>query len=180
MSVLIGYASALGSTREVAERIASRIREDGHPCEAVPLGQVREVNRYDAVVIGSAIHNQAWLPEATRFIRDNSVALANRPSWLFGVGMPAALPRPFRKRAAAHERAKTVADFYASIHPRGDELFSGVFRSDQMPPVTRLIFRLLGGRFGDFRNWSDIDTWADGIARQLNASTETVPDGKSR
>lgn len=146
MNILIAYASARGSTREIAERIAARLGVQRHQCEVLPLDRVSDVKRYQAAIIGSAIHDQAWLPEAIRFVSDNSAALVDRPVWL-------------------------------SIHPRGDELFSGVFRSEQLPPVKRLIFRLLGGRFGDFRDWPGIDAWADAIAHELSASTSTVQDG---
>lgn len=178
MNILIAYASARGSTREIAERIAARLGMQRHQCEVLPLDRVSDVKRYQAAIIGSAIHDQAWLPEAIRFVSDNSATLVDRPVWLFGVGMPAAMPWPFRTRAAAYEKAKAVAAIGESIHPRGDELFSGVFRSEQLPPVKRLIFRLLGGRFGDFRDWPGIDAWADGIAHELSASTSTVQDGE--
>jgi menaquinone-dependent protoporphyrinogen oxidase len=30
-----------------------------------------------------------------------------------------------------------------------------------------LIFRLLGGRFGDYRDWTAVDAWTDDIATAL-------------
>ena len=51
------------------------------------------------MVLGSAIHNGAWLPEATEVVRANAEVLAAKPVWLFSVGMVAALPRRLQGRA---------------------------------------------------------------------------------
>jgi len=45
------------------------------------------VGGYDAVVLGSAIHNQDWLAGSTDFVQRNLGTLAGRPVWLFSVGM---------------------------------------------------------------------------------------------
>lgn len=42
--------------------------------------------RSDAAVLGSAIHNQVWLPEAATFVMSHVRELAIRPVWLFSVG----------------------------------------------------------------------------------------------
>jgi menaquinone-dependent protoporphyrinogen IX oxidase len=58
MSVLIAYGSAHGSTKEIAERIAARIRLVVPP-DAVSVQDMKEAPREptaQAMVIGSAIH----------------------------------------------------------------------------------------------------------------------------
>jgi menaquinone-dependent protoporphyrinogen oxidase len=171
MFVLVGYASAHGSTQQVAERIAERLRSRGVGVEALPLDQVRHTDRYDAVVLGSAIHDQAWLPQARQFVQRNAPQLAAQPVWLFSVGMPGALAQALRG-LAAREGPKILADLTAGlsddIKPRDHRLFSGVVRAEHLPKVGRLFFRALGGRYGDFRNWQEIDTWAEDIARALS------------
>ncbi|MGH4011856.1 MAG: flavodoxin domain-containing protein [Pseudonocardiaceae bacterium] len=72
---------------------AHKIRRGLLPRRARWTDRVRDLCRYDAVVLGSAIHNQEWLPQAIRFVRRNLDALAARPVWLFSAGMPGALPR---------------------------------------------------------------------------------------
>jgi menaquinone-dependent protoporphyrinogen oxidase len=168
MVVLVGYASEHGSTRGIAERVAARLGEHGSRVDVLPLDRVQDVGGYDAVVLGSAIHDRAWLPRATQFVRRNLGALAGRPVWLFSVGMPDALPGPVRALAKKKEEAQVIAGFRDAIHPRGHHLFSGVFRPDQVPFVGRLIFKAIGGRSGDFRNWQEIDAWAEEIASLLD------------
>jgi menaquinone-dependent protoporphyrinogen oxidase len=169
MKILITYASAHGSTAEIAERIATRLRARGSEVDAIAVENAPRVEEFDAVVVGSAIHDGAWLPSAATFMTKNARTLATRPTWLFSVGMVDALPRFFRKWAKV-EGPKVVAPFSASIRPRGIELFSGVIREEHLPWLGRALFRLLGGHFGDYRNWAAIDAWADALVDDLALS----------
>jgi menaquinone-dependent protoporphyrinogen oxidase len=171
MMVLVGYASEHGSTRDIAQRMAARLSEGERRVEVLSLDRVRDLGRYEAVVLGSAIHDQEWLPLATRFVRRNLDTLAARPVWLFSVGMPGALPVPLRK-LAMKEESKVIADFRDAIVPRDHHLFSGVIDRDQLSFVGRLLFRALGGRYGDFRDWTEVDAWAENIAHQLTVTAE--------
>lgn len=166
MVVLVGFASAHGSTRGIAERLAARLRYDQISAEARSVTQIESLTGFEAVVLGSAIHDQAWLPEAVRFVRENAAALSGRPVWLFSVGMPGALPRVLR-RWAMREGPKVLAEIDAAAHSRGQRLFSGVIRPDQFPLISRVVFRLMGARWGDYRDWAGIDEWADQIAGEL-------------
>ena len=67
MTVLVAYASALGSTREIAQDVASRMAAALGDVECRSVEEVKSVSDYEAVVAGSAIHNQAWLPPALLF-----------------------------------------------------------------------------------------------------------------
>ena len=122
--------------------------------------------RYDAVVVGSALHDRAWVPEAVVFLSRHAALLAGMPVWLFSVGMTAALARPLR-RLAEREGPSAVAPLAALVRPRGTRLFSGVVSRRHFPPASRAALRLMGGRYGDFRDWADIDAWAAGIAADL-------------
>lgn len=69
MPVLITYASSRGSTKEVAERIASRLHADGIAVDCRPVDRVYSVENYSAVIMGSAVHAAKWLLDAQRFSR---------------------------------------------------------------------------------------------------------------
>lgn len=170
----MGYASAQGSTREIAERLATRLRDRGAEVDCAALQDGPVVERYDAVVVGSAIQNAAWLPEADSFVRREAAKLARRPVWLFSVGMPAALGRILRRLAAKSEAARVAAPYRVLVRPRGARLFSGVFLRERTSARAALAFRLLGGRFGDFRDWPAIDSWADEIAMALRLGSRRV------
>src|SRR6478752_10720837 len=79
MTVLVAYATAHGSTRGIAERITARLGERHVAAQARPVSEIESVFDDDGVVVGSAIHGQAWLPEAVRFMRNNATTLG-RPA----------------------------------------------------------------------------------------------------
>src|SRR5947209_4020285 len=89
MSVLVTYATAKGSTREIAERIAKRL-ETLVTAECLPVNEVRTASTpsYSAIIVGSAIHVGSWLGPARHFIHSNAAALEAKPVWAFSVGMP--------------------------------------------------------------------------------------------
>ena len=167
MTVLVAYGSVYGSTQGIAERIAVRLEQHHLDVETRSVDDANELDRYAAFVIGSAIHAHAWLPNASRFIRDNAHVLSERPTWLFSVGMPGAVGPPFRKLAMS-EGPIVAEEFQCLIHPRAHRLFSGVVRRSHFPDLrSRIAFRAMGCHYGDFRNWHEIDAWADEIAGHL-------------
>ncbi|MBQ0984779.1 flavodoxin domain-containing protein [Streptomyces sp. F63] len=167
-AVLVAYASEHGSTREIAERVARRLTRSGHRAEARPVdGAVDpDPGRYDAVVVGSAVHNQQWLPAAAGYVRRHRTELSKRPVWLFSVGMAEALGRALRNRAMRHE-PKDMPALRGEIHPVETRQFSGAVRRGDLPPAGHAVFMAMGGRYGDYRHWEQIDAWTDGIAQRL-------------
>ncbi|MFJ9661248.1 flavodoxin domain-containing protein [Streptomyces griseoflavus] len=168
MNVLVGYATAHGSTRTIAERTATVLRRAGLTAEARPVGEVEDAETYDAFVLGSAVHGQSRLRPAGDFVRDHRDVLVARPVWLFSVGMPAALRGPWR-RMAPREVPAIEKDLPPRLVYRSHRLFSGVVEPSHLSATGRLLFRLVGGRFGDFRDGEAVDAWAAGIAGELRA-----------
>lgn len=166
MRVLIAYATADGSTREIADRIAVRLRERDYPTDVSPADGVREIAAYDAVLIGSAVHSRQWLEAAIAFLHAHRGALAERPLWVFSVGMPDSLPRFLRKLARTEETG--ILSHLDGLEPEGHRLFSGVVRPGQFPFASRVFLRMVGGRYGNFRDWAAIDQWAATIAARLD------------
>jgi menaquinone-dependent protoporphyrinogen oxidase len=170
--ILVAYAGEHGSTREIAECLARRLVQRGAAADCVPVGPTAHPAAYQAVVLGSAIHDGAWLPEAATFAHLHAAALAARTVWLFSVGMPGALGPLLRRAAARAEAGAVLKEFREEIRPRGERLFTGVVRQEHLPRRGGLVLRLLGGRFGDFRDWPAIRGWADDIATALGCPHE--------
>lgn len=167
--VLVAYATTHGSTRQIALRIGDALRQQGLTAEIAPVDQLDHLAGFDAVVLGSAVHRQSWLPEATEFVRTHQAALTRRPVWFFSVGMVAAMPRRFRGWMM-REGPMAVAVARQSIEPAGERLFSGVVTPDQYPLSGRIVFRLMGGRYGDYRDWRAIEAWGRQIAAELSSA----------
>ena len=175
MSILVAYASKHGATQGIAERIAERLRSAGLEAEARPVRQVRSLAGYDAFVIGSALYLFHWLKEAQSFVRRNRAVLASRPVWIFSSG-PIGTDRVDKDGhdvlAAAGPRE--LPELVEAVNSREHHVFFGAYDPQQRPiglserfigliPAARAAFPA-----GDFRDWAEIDTWADAIARDLS------------
>lgn len=169
MKILVSYASAAGSTRGVAERLAARLAARGHAIECDSINARPDPAGFDVVVIGSAVHDQAWLPEAMRWLDTHRPALRNEPVWAFSVGVPAAVGRPFRG-LARFEGSKIIASVEERVSLQGHRLFSGVVAANAFSGRSRSAFRLMGCRSGDYRDWPAIDAYADAIADDLETA----------
>jgi menaquinone-dependent protoporphyrinogen IX oxidase len=85
MVVLVGYATEHGSTQGAAMRIRDRLQQHGVAADVRPMSEVQDLSRYDAAVLGSAIHDGKWLPPARQFVDRNAAGLRERPVWMFSV-----------------------------------------------------------------------------------------------
>ena len=173
--VLVSYASRFGSTRDVATRIADRLRVRGCEVRVCSVEDGVPVNGYDAVVLGSGVYDGSWTTDATASVRRQARDLAHKPVWLFSVGSFGDR-HPVIGRLMLKE-PKEIGEFEQLIHPRGYRVFAGVIDLEHWPTWARLLFRALGGRDGDNRSWPDIDGWADQIARALDRNTASANGG---
>lgn len=177
--ILVGYASTHGSTRGVAERIAARLDERGHRVELRALHQVAGVREYDVVVLGSAVHDGAWLPEATEFVRRNRAALVGRTVYTFSVatlGEQSTMVSPVvTMLLRSLGESKKITASKKMIHPVDHHRFAGALAPEHYSRIGQMIFRVMGGRFGDHRNWREIDDWAERIDQQLAATQRPCP-----
>lgn len=178
MRVLVVYASRLGATQGIAERIAARLHQEGldaTTCCAAKDGEPgcpatvsRDLAGFDAFVIGSAVHAGNWLDEAAAFVRANHTILASRPVWLFSSGPLGTNPR------YAEAEPRGVKEFNGALSPRDHRVFFGALDRDAVQDgdpsfIERVVAKTLLPA-GDFRDWEKIDTWAAGIAHQLAGS----------
>lgn len=169
MYVLVAYATDHGSTREIAERIGRVLSDRGLSVDVLPADKATAAEGYHAFVIGSAVHDQMWLTPARDLVHRLAEDVADRPVWLFSVGMPGALRWPLKRWAYAEE-PRLLAQFDGRLEPRAHRLFSGVIAPEHLPRGGRFWFRAIGGHYGDYRAWPQIEAWADDIARALVAA----------
>ena len=168
LRVLVAYATKYGSTKGVAERIAANVQACGDRVEVLPVDEVADAGGYDAIIFGSAVFNQRWVPEAEEFVRRNRKALASRPVWVFSVGTFGDSKRiigPLMKR-----EPKGIQTLDQAIHPREYRVFAGVIDRHRWPSLSRLFYHSLGGHLGDNRDWPAIEAWADTIRQALRST----------
>ena len=158
MRVLVTYASKHGSTQEVAERIASTLNEQGVRAELRPMNQVGVLDGYDGVVIGSAIYIGRWMREATQFVERFRPALAGRRVWLFSSGPLGDTPGVDPPQIAELKTLLKVVEH---------RLFAGALRKERLSLLERALAKGVKAPYGDFRDWSQIDSWSASIAHDL-------------
>jgi len=171
MSILVTYATAKGSTREIAERIVERLEVFATPVECLPVKEVRTASlpNYTAIIVGSAIHVGSWLGPARRFIHGNAAVLKAKPVWVFSVGMPP-------KEADRVSEELMIEGKIRKVLPdlRGHKLFQGRFYQQDLGWFLGLIFKCCvpkeKARWGDERNWEAIDAWADSVGEEISGS----------
>jgi len=183
MTILVGYASVHSATEGIAREMGDRLRKGGIDASVRPLNEVRDVSSYKGFVIGSAIHDQEWLPSAQSFLERFVVELSRYPVWLFSVcavGDTASFFGP--KLSALIRRARRddaiVARTTKSITPLAHRHFAGALRKGDWSRAGELFLKLCGGVVGDHRDWQDVDAWADEIARTLH--TRNQAKGRER
>ncbi len=86
-TVLVAYKTYAGSTGEVAECIASVLREGGIPVEVRPLREVRDVRPYRAVILGAPMRRFRWEPEVVKFLKRHREGLGRIPVAYFTVSL---------------------------------------------------------------------------------------------
>ena len=86
MRVLVTAASKHGATFEIATAIGEELTRAGIDARVEPLEDVRSLDKYDGVVVGSGIYAGHWLGAAKEFIDQHATELALRPLWLFSSG----------------------------------------------------------------------------------------------
>jgi menaquinone-dependent protoporphyrinogen oxidase len=161
MTLLIAYASKHGSTREIAERIAEKLRQLGKQAETRSVDAVSDPESYEALVIGSAVYYGSWLKEATEWVCRNQAVLAARPVWLFSSG-------PLGTEVKDTEpQPKELAEFRETIGPRDQRIFFGALEHSRLSFAERMMVKAVRAPEGDFRDWQAIEAWAASIARDL-------------
>lgn len=181
MNVLVAYATRHGATQGIAERIGEVLRQRGLEASVDTVEHVSAVDQYDAFVVGSAAYMGGWLKGANAFVQSHRSTLASKPIWLFSsgpVGSETIDAKGHDVRASAVP--KEFAELRDVLHPRDEHVFWGAYDPDAKPiglaeSFGQRILKLMPAAAreaipsGDFRDWPEIEAWAESIARQLAA-----------
>jgi menaquinone-dependent protoporphyrinogen oxidase len=171
-SVLVGYASKHGSTAEIAQVIADKMRESGLDVDCKPLHEVGSLKDYDAVVLGSALYAGHWRGEARRFLHAHAEGLSERPLWIFSsgpVGQSANTLEP-----ASLEPKRVMAEV-EKLGARGHVVFGGRLPTQPHGPLEQVLVRHTPKQYRDRRHWAEIREWASQVAETLVASGARSP-----
>lgn len=157
-TVLVAYASATGSTVDVAAALGETLGERGFRVDVQPIRADLPLGGYDRVLIGSAVQHGTWLPEAIAFVEENQAALDRVPVGLFCVHIQNGGDdeSSCRKRAAYLDAVRPL------VGPVAEGFFMGRFNRRG----ARLMLPGWLARFVptlDFRNWDRVHAWGETV-----------------
>ena len=164
--ILVAYASGFGSTAEVARAIGDALSSANARVDVASVADIEDVTPYDAVIVGSPIRYDKWMPEATGFVERFASDLKDRPVALFFTCL--ALSREDDRSARqARSYADRLREGISGVRPLDVAGFAGVLDYSRFPvlvrPFARFLFSFLRVREGDYRNWDAIGEWAGSL-----------------
>ncbi len=170
MRILVVYGSELGTTGEVAVEIGRCLCAQGNTVDVRWVEHVHGMFDYDAVVVGSAIHYDRWMSEATHFVRHHEAVLRSLPVAYFFCCL-AATQRVDAARRQVQEYVRKVSATSAVVTPVSVQGFAGALDYSRLSWLKRQLAKLVigskGVAEGDYRDWVAIRAWGHGLAPLL-------------
>jgi menaquinone-dependent protoporphyrinogen oxidase len=168
-SILVTYASRYGATQEVAETVATVLREQGLTVDLQPMRTVQTLAGYGAVVLGAPLYIGSWQKDAQKFLTQHRDALVQRPVAIFTLG-------PIGSEQEEWDGVRVQLDQqmakYPWLKPVALELFGGRYDPARLRFPDSLLTLLPATPLrnkpaSDVRDWTAIRAWAGKLAAQL-------------
>jgi menaquinone-dependent protoporphyrinogen oxidase len=167
--VLVAYASKYGSTGGVADAIGKELCGKDVAADVVLIKNADNISSYQGVIIGSAIYMGKWMSEAVDFVKKNKDSLCKVPVAYFLVCMTLSQPTE-KNRAKVLSYMDPILKAVPEIKPVGIGTFAGAMDYNNLSWINKKILKSKGTPEGDFRDWTAIRTWAEGLRSPLLAS----------
>jgi menaquinone-dependent protoporphyrinogen oxidase len=160
MKVLVTAGSKHGATYGIAEHIAKTLIDRSFQVELLDPVAVTDLAGYDAVVLGSAVYAGNWREDAIEFSERFSASLQTLPVWIFSSG-------PLGDRADDVSKLNQMDAPMESTGARSHTWFDGKLIKEDLSFGERAVVKMVRAPFGDFRDWDDIEAWANNVADEL-------------
>ncbi|HSP17897.1 MAG TPA: flavodoxin domain-containing protein [Myxococcaceae bacterium] len=180
-TVLVVYSTHDGQTRKIAERIATVLRVRRHVVELLDASRLPrglELDRFQAVFVGSPVHARGYLRPITRFVEKYRPALERLPTLFFSVGL-AILSKTGDGRAKTMEIVDSfVAD--TGWRPKRVELVAGALPYSRYNFLIRFMMRRISRSEGgdtdtsrdyEYTDWSAVDRFAVDFVDEVTRAT---------
>lgn len=156
MKVLVAYATAYGSTKEIAEKVGEVLKSKGMQVDVLNVSDIIDMSPYNAAVIGAPVMKFNFLPPAKKFVKLNKDALSKIPVAYFSLGFKMMQDTP-ENREWMMRKLKVVTKL---VPPVEVGLFGGRYKKPEKGFA-------LPFPEGDWRNWEKITAWAEGLVDKL-------------
>jgi menaquinone-dependent protoporphyrinogen oxidase len=163
--ILVAYGSKHGATAEIAEHMRDAFRGEGHESDAIAAGDVTDLEAYDAVIVGSAVYQGRWRPEARTLLKRLRRGLDGRALWLFSSGP---LADTELDPADRWQFPKGVRKAGERLGARDPVVFRGRVPPDPTNFMERAMLKGTAEEDRDARDFEAIAKWATGVAAELD------------
>lgn len=163
MTVLVAYSSKRGSTAEIAETVAATLRRTGLDVDLESAEEVKSLEPFDAVILGSAVYMKRWRGDARHFLKRHRKALRQKPFWVFSSGP---IGDPAGDNPEWMEPPKLAAKV-EELGGRGHVVFGGCLPAEPRGMMERAMVDGTPREFRDRRDWGEIREWAGEVATEL-------------
>ncbi len=180
MKILVAYASKYGSTKGIAEHIGKKLNEHGLEADVINVDEVKNLESYNAFVIGSAVFMGSWMKQAKQFVSKNQALLSTRPVWLFSSGPTSDKKTDAKGRDLLETSVmpQEIDGLKALVKPRGHKVFFGALFGEKLTGFVGFVYRIVqkipsarqNMPEGDFRDWKEIESWTNTIAEEIKSS----------
>ena len=159
--ILVAYGTRYGSTREVAETVAATLEEQGIDTDVKQAREVRSLDGYDAVVLGTPLYMGALHKDVRALLETNQAAFEHRPFALFALG-------PIKADDGIDGSRAQLINALAKLPlpaPASTTVFVGAYDPARLGFKDKMIAALpaspLHGEVAhDERDWESIRCWA--------------------
>lgn len=165
---LIAYASKCGSTGEIAVAIAEELQKNNISVEVLPVEDVKSLEPYDNLILGTALRFEKPLSEMMNFISKFSQNIPSKKIACFSAGVYMRDPSP-------ENRAKTkqmLEPMMAALpEPVSVAMFGGKVDYKKIAPFWRFLVSLDSSglmREGDGRDWEIIRSWGRSLGKEFS------------
>jgi menaquinone-dependent protoporphyrinogen oxidase len=199
-NILVTYATMAGSTAEVAKIVGEEITKRGVKVEVLPLGEVKNIEVYDGVVVGGPMI-MGWHREASRFLKRHRKVFQRIPFAVFVMAMSLTqprgtnvngvsvyvdenLPKPplkegslsFRERyAQLSNYLKPILSATHPAKPASIGVFGGRLEYGRLKWWAVLfVMLIIQAPAGDRRNWTAIHSWAAALPAALQLEEQNT------
>lgn len=155
MTLLVAYGSKHGSTQEVAEAVAERLRGGGREVDLRRAADVDDLTPYGGVVLGGSLYVGRWHEDARRFLSRYREELSALPLAVFALGPKTAEQKDLADARTQLDKALSKTP---ELEPHSVAVFGGVIDPSKLRfPLNRL-------PASDARDWDAIDAWVEELS----------------